>query len=84
MDKKDIRYNRFGEILDVNQRPEVVSKTYLNDKGEEDWNCDGYNGFVHGTEEEYFLPKGLKILRYGDEGGYYAAPIGTPYAELAL
>lgn len=30
------------------------------------------------------LPKGTKLLRYGNEGGQYTAPIGTKYEELSL
>ena len=83
MDKKN-RHNRFKEFLDVEDKPHLLSDSYLNEKGEEDWHGLEFHGSVPGTETDFFLPKGLKILRYGDEGGRYAAPIGTPYAMLAM
>lgn len=79
----DILYNRFGDILDPFQKPELVSEDYADENGEK-WLRDGHNGAVPGTEEPYYLPLGMRIIRYGDEAGYYAAPVGTPYAELAM
>mgnify|MGYP004466749277 CR=1 FL=1 len=39
------------------------------------------NGYYYIETE---LPRGTKLLRFGNEGGYYTAPLGTPYNKLAL
>lgn len=79
------RYNRFGELLDDNQEQEVVSDSYLGIDGKPNWLKDGNKGFdITKPRERIILKKGEIILRYGDEGGSYAAPLRTPYKNLAM
>ena len=77
--------NRFMEELDRKARPVAVYPSYYNSDGKFNWDKDKPNGFdpLKGTKRTT-LKKGTRILRYGYEGGSYAAPLYTPYSQLAL
>ena len=81
------RYNRFGDILPDDAVQEPADPSYVNTKGEFKWLMDGKDGFDPNCDplyEYYALSKGERILRYGGRQGSYAAPVGTPYEQLAL
>lgn len=89
------RYNRFGEQLDDISEPVVASESYYKKTPDGDYVLDQYNrksldwgeskyGFDKSEYKEEYLKKGMIIIRYGGEEGYYAAPVGTRFSELAL
>lgn len=60
-----------------------------------DWECDAINADSNGfdvTETRYngkytreiYLPRGFRIIRFGDPNGKFSAPYGTAYDELSL
>ena len=93
----DKRYNRLEEPLDDDLNPTVVDDSYLDSDGSVRWakqpkNNEKYpdwyffnSGFDIDIPRSFIcLPKGVRFLRYGDEGGHCAAPLGTPYSKLAM
>ncbi len=78
------RYNRFKKELSAAMLPKLASESYAKPDGSPNWQGDP-NGFDRRySVEPYILPKGTRILRYGDEEGYNAAPLHTPYSHLAM
>lgn len=81
------RFNRFGDVLPDGSVQEPVDPSYVDTNGYFKWLNDGNDGFdpnCNPLYEYYVLPKGDRILRYGGRQGSYAAPLGTPYSQLAL
>lgn len=79
------RHNRFGERLREGDEPQVASSSYLGDDNRPLWLKDGNNGFDMSIPPKLtYLKKGTRIIRYGDEIGYYAAPLNSPFATLSL
>lgn len=89
------RHNRFGMQLDEVSEPTVASDSYYMKTPNGDDIFDKYNhkklkwgkskyGFRQSKYAEEYLKKGTIIIRYGGEEGYYAAPVGTSFGELAL
>ena len=85
-------YNRFGEI--VTAVPSLRNEAWLigfDAKGWPlvNWDENIKNGDENGFDlncalEEFELPIGSRIMRYGKEQGLFSSPIGTKYECLAL
>ncbi len=86
INENDYRHNRFGERLSEGAEPQAASRTYLDSENKYRWLNDGNNGFDKSIMEPKltYLKKGSIIIRYGDELGYYAAPVNSPFATLSL
>jgi len=53
--------------------------------GEWDWQKQAPNsGAVPGTQQTVVVPAGQTLDRYGNRGGEYMSPVGTPYEARAL
>lgn len=83
--KRELSDPSFGTgKFDKNGQPEVNWEYYIVEDADE-------NGFTKNNIEsngkyliEMELPKGTRILRYGNESGHCSAPAGTPYEQLSL
>lgn len=76
--------NRFEEQLEDEANPIPANPDYCNEKNEPIWD-EGNDGFDLNKGIKWrTLPKGTRIQRYGTEYGTYAAPLHTPYSNLAM
>lgn len=89
----NLLYNRFGEVVNGKDIYKAAKLSYCkNGTNIPDWNNEPdeehekYPGFSIDTPLKYdvVLPEGTRIIRYGSTNGRYTAPVGTPYAKLAL
>lgn len=72
-----------GSLDDRHQR--VRNPSYLNDKGEPDWENHTDNwGAIKGTEKETVLDIGALFDRYGSRDGVYVGEYMTPYEQRSL
>jgi hypothetical protein len=85
--------NCFGKR--IKQTDIVADNSFLDKNGQINWSLI-VGADKHGFDlskvmengeyvvRDYILPKGSRIVRYGDCNGHFTAPYGTPYEKLSL
>lgn len=78
--------SRYADTQTVSKGHLVVrDKKFFDENGHIDWAKYAPNdGFVEGTIRKETLPVGTLVDRYGDTGGTFVAPVGTPYEMRSL
>ena len=78
--------SRYADTQTVSKGHLVVrDKKSFDENGHIDWAKYAPNdGFVEGTIRKETLPVGTLVDRYGDTGGTFVAPVGTPYEMRSL